>query len=399
MSRTCFAVTRRVHDRRFLLRPDAALTALVTFLLAALAPLFGVEVHEFCVMSTHYHLVLSVADQRISAFFEHLNARLAKAVNVLRGARRGIVWEPGGLSIVELKTPDAIVQAIAYCIVNPVAAGLVWRPEDWPGLTVQAHELGRRVLSAARPDFFLDPRKWSEHASLRLGLPEGLVLLYGEDGARERIAAEVERQVALAHGEIRASYGKVLGPVAARNASPFQRAKSWETYGELDPHFATGRGRVAERVEAARELLEYRREYREAWLRYRAGERDHVWPYGCYVSVLRTRPRQRGRAVAAPAGSRAEGELAVGIGGELRAHVVARRRGGPVHGGELEDLVLGPAREQAQQVAQVGPRLDADHATAREERGEHGVDVPTLVAAQEDRIRSTDPSGGPDRAV
>ncbi len=60
--------------------------------------------------------MITVADQRLSAFFEHFNVRLAKAVDVLRGASRGIVWESGGLSIVELKTPDAIVQAIAYCI-------------------------------------------------------------------------------------------------------------------------------------------------------------------------------------------------------------------------------------------------------------------------------------------
>jgi len=278
---------RRVHDRRFLLRPDAALTALVTWLLALLAPHFGVEVNAVCVMSTHYHLVLTVADQRISAFLEHFDARLAKATNVLRRARRGVVWEPGGLSIVELKTTDAIVRAMAYAIANPVAAGLVWSPEDWPGLSVQAHELGRRVLSAPRPGIYFDPRKWSEHASLRVEIPACLVLLLGEDGARACIATEVERQVALARADMGRRYHRVLGPVAARNASPFRRAKSWETFGERSPHFATGPGRVAERIEAAKELVEFRRAYREAWRRYRAGERDVVFPYGCYLMRVR----------------------------------------------------------------------------------------------------------------
>jgi hypothetical protein len=256
------------------------------WLLAVCAPMFGVEVHAITVLSTHYHIVLSVADQRISKFFELFNAWLAKGVNVQRGARRGIVWEPGGLSIVELKTTEAVVHAIAYCIVNPVAAGLVWDPRDWPGLSVQVEELGRRVLAATRPESFFDPKRWLPEASLQVSWPACLLEL-GEDEARRLVAAEVDRQVALARAEIKAGYGKVLGPVAARNASPFRRAKTWETFGEMNPRFATGPGRRAERVEAAEELEAYLEDYRAAWLRYRDGERDVVFPYGCYLMRVR----------------------------------------------------------------------------------------------------------------
>jgi len=124
VEKTTYAACRRVNDRRFLLRPDAKLTALFTWLLGVCAPIFGVEVHAVTVMSSHYHMVFSVADQRASDFFEMFNANLAKAVNVLRRLPRGIVWEPGKLSLVELKTVDAVVFEIAYAITNPVAAGL-----------------------------------------------------------------------------------------------------------------------------------------------------------------------------------------------------------------------------------------------------------------------------------
>ena len=109
----------------------------------------------------------------------------------------------------------------------------------------------------------------------------------GEDEARRLVAAEVARQVAQARAEIEARYGKVLGPVAARNASPFQRAKSWETFGALNPRFATGPGCVVERIEAAEELVAYLEDYRAAWRRYRAGESDVVFPYGCYLMRVR----------------------------------------------------------------------------------------------------------------
>ena len=280
MPRTTFAVCRRVHDRRFLLRPDARLTAIVTWLLATLAPLFDVHVHAVTVMSSHYHMVLSVEDQRISEFFRDFNSLLAKAVNVLRRARRGIVWEPGELSLVECKTSDAIIFELAYCIVNPVAAGLVWSPEDWPGLSIQVEEFGRRVLEAARPEGFFDPGAWDELASLAVTLPPMLIAELGEDEARRRIRDEVNRQVAEARADIKAKGWRVLGAVAARNARPFDRAKTWETFGVIHPTFATGPGRVLERIAAAEELVVLLEDYQ-------AGERDIVWPYGTYLMRVR----------------------------------------------------------------------------------------------------------------
>lgn len=287
MSKTTFAVCRRVHDRRFLLRPDERLTGLVTWLLATLAPMFGVEVHAMTVMSSHFHAVVSVEDQRISELFGVFDALLAKAVNVLRKARRGIVWEPGELGIQELKTVDAMVFDIAYAIANPVAAGLVWSPEDWPGLSIQVEDLGRRVLEGVRPAFFFDPGQWALEASIEVTLPPRMLEELGEVESRRRIAAEVKRQVAKARAEVKAKHHRVLGPLAARHVSPYRRAKTWETFGERHPHFATGPGRVAERIAAAVELKTYRQEYRAAWHRYRAGERDVVFPYGTYLMRVR----------------------------------------------------------------------------------------------------------------
>ncbi|MBX3273173.1 MAG: transposase [Sandaracinaceae bacterium] len=278
-----------MHDRRFLLRPDDKLTVLVTWLLATLAPLFDVEVHAMSVMSTHYHLVCSVGDQRISDFLRDFNASLAKAVNVLRGARRGIVWEPGTLSIVELKTVDAIITSIAYAIVNPVAAGLVWRPEDWPGLNVLAHEIGRRVREVAAPDYFFRTGFWDPTAVLVTTLPARLLEELGEDEARRRIEAEVERQLREARAHVKSQGWQVLGPVAARNVSPFRRAKSWEDFGALSPTFAVGAGNHEERRAAIAELKAFRAAYRAAWIGYRAGERDAVWPYGTYLMRVRHR--------------------------------------------------------------------------------------------------------------
>ena len=255
---------------------------MVTWLLAACALLFDVQVHCATVMSTHVHLVVTVSDQRISEFMQHFIANLAKAVSVLRRLRRGVVFEPGGLNIVECKTLDAVVYELAYCIVNPVAAGLVWRPEEWPGLCVLVDDIGGGALEGERPGFYFRARTWAQRAVLRLTWPPCLLAL-GEDEARRLVADEVARQLAEAHADIEAKGWSVLGPVDARNASPFKRAKTWETFGSLHPNFATGPGRVEERIEAAIELREFRQQYRACWQRYVAGETDVVWPYGTYL--------------------------------------------------------------------------------------------------------------------
>ena len=287
MPKTTFAVCRRVHDRRFLLRPDDKLTALVTWLFATLAPLFGLELNALTVMSSHFHAVVTVEDQRISDFFRDFDSFLAKAVNVLRRARRGIVWAPGELGIVECKTVEAEIFEIAYAIVNPVAAGLVWEPNDWPGLSIQVEDLGRRVLEGVRPGFFFDARFWERDASLAVTLPPRMLAELGEEVSRRRIAAEVKRQVAEAHADIKARGYRVLGRVAARNVSPYKRAKTWETFGVIHPNFATGPGCVVERIEAAIELKTFRTEYRACWRRYQAGERDVVFPYGTMLMRVR----------------------------------------------------------------------------------------------------------------
>ncbi len=191
------------------------------------------------------------------------------------------MWEPGGLSIVELKTPQAVCEQIAYAIVNPVKAGLVYDAADRPGITASASDIGRRVLSALRPTFYFRPAKWVAEASLSLVMPECLATL-GEATAREMIAAEVERQQAEARAYVKEMGWSVGGRVAAQNVSPYRCATSWRELGKLTPHIAAGRGQTEARLAAIAELLQFRADHRAAKARWMAGERAVVFPAGTY---------------------------------------------------------------------------------------------------------------------
>jgi putative transposase len=276
-----YAICRRIEGRRFLLRPDSALTSLFIWVLAVSAKQFGVLVHVAVCMSTHFHLVVTVPNENVSDFMHRLDLRLAKALGVLRKYVRGVMWEPGGLSIVELKTTQAVVEQIAYAIVNPVKAGLVFDAADWPGVTAKASEIGRRVLSAARPAFYFNPKKWIAEASIALTMPACLLAL-GVETATAMLQAEVERQQAAAQAYVKAQGWNVGGRIAAQNVSPYRAATSWRELGKLVPHIAAGRGQTEARIAALTELMQFRADHREAKARWRAGERDVVFPAGTY---------------------------------------------------------------------------------------------------------------------
>ncbi len=56
---TTYLVTRRCTQRQFLLRPSRATNQTFTYCLAVPAGTFGMLIHDYKVMSNHYHLILT----------------------------------------------------------------------------------------------------------------------------------------------------------------------------------------------------------------------------------------------------------------------------------------------------------------------------------------------------
>ncbi len=90
--------------------------------------------HAFCVLSNHCHLIITDLDARLPAFMQYLDSLVARAVNASLGRFEGFWATDGSYSAVEPLDPSHIVAKTAYVLANPVAAGLVRRRADWPGL-------------------------------------------------------------------------------------------------------------------------------------------------------------------------------------------------------------------------------------------------------------------------
>jgi len=277
-----YLITRRVVGRTFLLRPDAAITQILLYLLAVSASRFGMQVHAFCAMSDHLHIVATDTRGVLPQFLGFFNRLTALCTMVLRGWD-GSVWDNNAASAVRLTTHAAIVEKIAYVLANPVTAGLVLRADEWPGATVRVDDLGRGMLRAKRPEVYLDPENpaWPEEASLPLTLPPNIE----QDDARsfrDQVAAELLRLERKAHDAMWQKGRSVLGAKQVMAVSPYERATSFEPRCRCNPTFAVGRDQDDMLPRAADMVKAFRGAYREALEYWRKGVRDVVFPAGTW---------------------------------------------------------------------------------------------------------------------
>src|SRR5215813_483594 len=268
---TTYLITRRVILRHTLLRPDKVMTRILLYLLAVAANHHGVEVHAFCAMSTHIHLVVTDVRGVLPAFLHLFHRTVALCTKVLRGWNDAL-WDEQPTSVVRLETPAAVIEKIAYVLANPVAAGLVRHAHEWPGAKVLVDDLGKGMLRASRPDVYLNPKnpRWPKETTLSITLPP---CIEPEHAAsfRRRVAVELARLEAAAHTHMQQQGRRFLGAEQASRVSPEARATSAEPTLDRNPTFAVGREQGDAWRRAVSAVREFRAEYRAALEQWRHG--------------------------------------------------------------------------------------------------------------------------------
>lgn len=279
---TTYAITRRTILQYMLFRPDPFVTQIINYLLAVIARRHGFEIHAFCVMSNHIHLVVTDVRGTLPAFLQSFHLTVARCTKALRNWKH-VVWDKAPTSVVRLETEAAIVEKIAYVLANPVAAGLVRRAEDWPGAKVIVREIGQGIIHARRPEVYLNRknRKWPEQATLPITLPPGIEAARAPD-FRRLVAAELSRLESQARAEVGSRGQRFLGADGASAVPPTTRPTTAEPTVDRNPTFAVGRNQGDARQKAADAVRVFRASYRAALDRWRTGARDVVFPAGTW---------------------------------------------------------------------------------------------------------------------
>jgi putative transposase len=277
---TTYLVTRRCSQRQFLLRPSKFTNQTFGYLLAVAAPRFRIEVHAFCVMSNHVHLVVTDPDARLPAFSQFLDSLVARAMNALLG-RWEHFWGPSSYSAVALQGLSDVVDKVAYVLANPVAAGLVRHGRMWPGSWSAPEWVGADPLEYVRPAQFF--RKQGTTA-----LPEkawlGLVAPRGFDSPaefRNLVSAALELKEMTAAATLAARGRGFLGAKRVLRQLPFGSPARVEPHRGIKPRIASRD--TWRRIQALGCLVEFLRAYRRAFEARRRGSASAVFPAGTYL--------------------------------------------------------------------------------------------------------------------
>ena len=88
------------------------------------------QCHAYCLMGTHYHLVLETRRTDLSSGLHRLNWLYAMYFNGKHGLFGHLFAERFTTRLIE--SDEYLFEACAYVLLNPVKAGLCQRVDEWP---------------------------------------------------------------------------------------------------------------------------------------------------------------------------------------------------------------------------------------------------------------------------
>ncbi len=234
-----------------------------------------VEIFAVVAMSNHLHLVLRAPGKNLSAFVGKFLEFLAKDINWLLG-RTGTVF-PRRFDAQPLLDQDALHNRVAYTLNNPVAAGLVQDPGDWPGFVAVAG-LAQQSSCAAR---YFDATAWYRAAKPSDRSPywrDTTLPLHRLPGHEAKSDGDYLHQLmGWTLGEGMARPDKILGIDGVLSAD-VDRRPARSRHSPRPYAFGSKEAIVAYR-EATRAVLA---SYQQCIEQLRRGDSDVSWPPGTY---------------------------------------------------------------------------------------------------------------------
>jgi putative transposase len=263
-----------------LLKPTPLTKTIFLYCLALAAEKYNVLVHCVDVLSNHYHAVVTDLEGNIPAFMAYMHKLVSKCVNSSHG-RWENVWSIEQPSLVRLEDDQDILRKMVYSLANPVSSYLVSSGHLWPGLRTQPKDLLKGTIEAPRPGvFFRENSDLPAVAKLKLTRPDIFPELSDEQFV-ELLKRKVDEREAEIRQQAKKDGIRFLGVRRVMRQRHTDAPTSREPRRKLNPRVAAVN--KWRRIEALQRLKAFIVEYREAWLRWKQGFADVVFPVGTYA--------------------------------------------------------------------------------------------------------------------
>lgn len=219
------------------MRPDRETNNAFIYCLAVAAKRCGVDVIFTAALSNHHHTGIIDNDGRFPEFLAYFHKLFAKHQNALRGRWENF-WASEQTSMVELVTPDDVLDKMVYAVTNPAKDHMVERSIQWPGVDALSAIVADVPLVAHKPTrFFRADGELPDTITLAFRRPRGLESWTEAEFSaclRSRVA-EVEARAA---DERRRTGKRVLGRAGILKQSWHDRPRTREPRRKMRPRVA-----------------------------------------------------------------------------------------------------------------------------------------------------------------
>lgn len=285
-----YFITNRCAGGRFLLTPGPDLNAIIESVLARYAEIHDVELLGWMFMGNHFHLLARSRSLRLPDFMRDLQRKISGEVQNLREDWNSSVF-PTRYNDQPVLDDAAVRRTLNYTLMNPVRAGLVRHPTDWPGVSsVELHRTGepreveyidrrqlRRLRRKADDDEQVDPSRAARTYELQVTNPPSLAdRTIAEAGAE--IFSDLESLCRAWVDTQRLEGEGFAGPDRVRNQDPLARPDEPPEAPEPLCHTTS----TERREEYRTKLQNVTTRYRKALEQWRKGVRAVSFPPGTY---------------------------------------------------------------------------------------------------------------------
>ncbi|MDY6824830.1 MAG: transposase [Thermodesulfobacteriota bacterium] len=134
-------------------------------LLQETSEMWGIRIAAYCLMPTHYHLLVHTPHANLSRSMRHLNGIYTQRYNRRHGCD-GQLFR-GRYKAIVVEEDSYLLQLARYIHKNPVKAGIVESPDDYPWSSHNAYISGAKKWDWVYRQFLLSMLAPNKQASVR----------------------------------------------------------------------------------------------------------------------------------------------------------------------------------------------------------------------------------------